>query len=219
MPTLTKWGCEGDFDNYCVITWRSQGYLERISEPFLGQIMKDSLCSRFHIPTKPTIDQLYFKLQLCSINGSVILYKYPWVVCQRWWDGGIFWWWYPGQQLLCSYDEPDSRATANGRLGFTKVKKKLTCLFDENIFCKTNNKVKRATGPKYEVRSPTLLPVQILSFVKPKVSCWSAASKCLCSTFYLLGRVVFIKILSHVLRTQKLSVLVLIYVESGWPPD
>ena len=39
-----------------------------------------------------------------------------------------------------SYAEPDSRAT-NGRLGFTKVKKKLTCLFDENIFCKTNNKV------------------------------------------------------------------------------
>ena len=39
-----------------------------------------------------------------------------------------------------SYVEPDSRAT-NGRLGFTKVKKKLTCLFDENIFCKTNNKV------------------------------------------------------------------------------
>ena len=119
----------------------------------------------------PCIHTSSFYTVCCEI-GSDILSKYPWVVCERWWDGGIFWWWYPGQQLLCSYDEPDSRATANGRLGFTKVKKKLTCLFDENIFCKTNNKVKRATGPKYEVRSPTLLPVQILSFVKPKVS-WS----------------------------------------------
>ena len=143
-------------------------------------------------------------LQFSPRHSSDILYKYPWVVCERWWDGGIFWWWYPGQQLLCSYDEPDSRATANGRLGFTKVKKKLTCLFDENIFCKTNNKVKRATGPKYEVRSPTLLPVQILSFVKPKVSCWSAASKCLCSTFYLLGRVVFIRILSPCFANTKI---------------
>lgn len=66
-----------------------------------------------------------------------------------------------------------------------------------------------------EVR-PTLLPVKIVIKSQKLVDC---------SNVYILfcpqssWRVVFTKIPSRVLRTQKLSVLVLIYVESGWPPD
>ena len=69
-----------------------------------------------------------------------------------------------------------------------------------------------------EVR-PTLLPVKIVIKSPKLVCCSNVFFNFILSTRKSSWRVVFTKIPSHVLRTLKLSVLVLIYVESGWPSD